>query len=130
MKKLLTLVLVIGSTVFSQAQTNASEVNWLQTNKSELDFIGCPSKALYGGHIEVTNDYIKLFDDQTTCKIAWKEVINVTNKGEFINIASNQTVNNSPVELLMYVKNEQTKENFINVLNNIADINKIKLVKK
>lgn len=129
MKKLvLTCAFLFGCYSSAFAQENQENINWLQLNKVSIDFVGCPTTELYGDHLEITEESIKLYDEVSSCKINWFNVLKVGEEGEYLYILSKENVNNKPLELKFYIKERDTHIKFLKAFTNLANANSKYLV--
>lgn len=129
MRKLITVVAFLGLVSTTFAQTETETLTWLKSNVKNLDHVNCPTINLYGSHLDFTDDAVRLFDENSSCEIKWEDVTDVTNKGEFFYIVTNETVENKPLELKFYVHDTNTTDQFIKALHKMAEIKSTHLVK-
>ncbi|MDM1298362.1 hypothetical protein HXZ94_07580 [Empedobacter falsenii] len=123
MRKLVSLIMVLGSFVVTNAQTESETLNWLKENKPTLDHVNCQAYNLYGDYFEITDDYVKLYNDEKQyCKIYWKDVTKVTTEDNFFYLISNKKVDDKNVRLKMLITNTPARESFVNALRHMVDL--------
>ena len=129
MRKLITVVALFGLVSTTFAQTETETLSWLKTNVKNLDHVNCPTINLYGSHLEITDESVRLFDENSSCKIKWNDVTDVTKKGEFFYLLTNKTIENKPLELKFYVHDTNTTDQFVKALHKMAEFKSSQIVK-
>ena len=123
MRKLVGLMLMLGSFTVTNAQTESETLNWLQENKPKLDHVNCQAYDLFGDYFEITDEYVKLYNDEKQyCKIYWNDVTKVTTEGNTFYLISNKKVNEKNVQLKMLITNTPARESFVNALKHMVDL--------
>lgn len=130
MRKLVGLMFMLGSFAVANAQTESETLNWLQENKPKLDHVNCQAYNLYGDYFEITDDYVKLYNDENQyCKIYWKDVTKVTTEDNFFYLISNKKVDDKNVRLKMLITNTPSRESFVNALKHMVDLKRTTVAK-
>lgn len=130
MRKLVSLMLVLGSFAVANAQTESETLNWLQENKPKLDHVNCQAYDLFGDYFEITDDYLRLYNDEhQDCKIYWKDVTKVTTENSFFYLNTAEKVDEKNVRLKMLITNTPMRERFVKALKHMVDLKTNHVVK-
>jgi len=121
MKKLLSIVLVLGFYVYASAQTEPETLNWLDQNKKNLDLVYSQAYDLYGDFFEITEDYVRLYDNEKSCKVLWKDVKNITSDDDYFYLNTDNQINNKNISMTILIANKQNRSDFKNAIQKMVD---------
>lgn len=124
MKKLLSIVLVLGFYVYASAQTEPETLNWLDQNKKNLDLVYSQAYDLYGDFFEITEDYVRLYDNEKSCKVLWKDVKNITSDDDYFYLNTDNQINNKNISMTILIANKQNRNDFKNAIQKMVDFKK------
>lgn len=92
--------------------------------------MNCKANNLYGDYFEITDDYLRLYDDENHyCKVYWKDVTNVTTEDSFFYLKTDKKIDDKNIQLKMLMTNTPMRERFVRALKHMVDL-KTKTVAK